>query len=412
MRYGFYLSIASLLMISAPSAYAIEVLLRGPGGQPLIQDLSETALPDLTQTDRLEGKYFKVVLGKSDSGISIHPVPGESPEMTQTRLRAATVYYHLNRAHDYFVNVLHSQRARDLGQVTVRLELTNKFSELGHFANDNLDPQYNNALSIPAGNPMEGVPVEPWGAEIWFRPVKLIPTHMLFEGKVPNPLAGEFKALRKSLNTMAVFAAIQAVATYLVAPQTQAAGLVESLARTGGTFIVMEGALELMDWLTPKLLPKNFYLDTGMIPEVIYHEYAHQALSDHLALTHSTPVNEGMADYFAAVISGGPNIADRIKAYSTARPKKGARKQVYSPSFETRGAANADFVLGLLWGLRQEFPGITDSLIHEARRYLTTSESTIYDGLLRALLKSCNKVCQDPATDRMRMYRYFQKKGF
>ena len=41
-------------------------------------------------------------------------------------------------------------------KVTIRLELTNVFNELGHFANDNLDPQYNNALSIPAGNGFQG----------------------------------------------------------------------------------------------------------------------------------------------------------------------------------------------------------------------------------------------------------------
>src|SRR5690606_31722306 len=77
-------------------------------------------------------------------------------------------------ARDYFVNEIKSEYVKNLPQITVRIDLTNVFHEIGHFANDNKDPQFNNALTIPEGEGYPAHGIEPWGKEIWFRPSKTI----------------------------------------------------------------------------------------------------------------------------------------------------------------------------------------------------------------------------------------------
>src|SRR5690606_27928122 len=88
-----------------------------------------------------------------------------------------------------------SDYVASLPKMVVRIEHTNQFSELGHFAHDNLEPQFNNALTIPAGKGLERKGVKPWGIEIWFRPAKRI---HLREIKTNNLAAQEFQVLLKS----------------------------------------------------------------------------------------------------------------------------------------------------------------------------------------------------------------------
>ncbi len=73
----------------------------------------------------------------------------------------------------------------------------------------------------------------------------------------------------------------------------------------------------------------------ALVPEIIYHEYAHIALSDSLELTHSTAVIEGMADFFAGKIGGNHKLAMHIKKHNTFSGKNAKRKQQYMAQFET-----------------------------------------------------------------------------
>ena len=98
-------------------------------------------LPHLTSNNSFEGKHFKIVQGKNSEAIKF--------TNQELRLKAATTYYHLEKARDYFVQELNSSYVKSLPQIIIRIDHTNNFSELGHFTNDNLDPQYNNALTIP-----------------------------------------------------------------------------------------------------------------------------------------------------------------------------------------------------------------------------------------------------------------------
>jgi hypothetical protein len=159
-------------------------------------------------------------------------------------------------------------------------------------------------------------------------------------------------------------------------------------------------------------LEKYYYLDTAMIPEIIYHEFSHVALSDHLALSLSTPMLEGMADYFATSISGSPHIASKIRKYSLSQPKDAKNKSPYNQIFESNLFANSDFVLSVLWLIKKEFPEQADALIYDARTRLKTETSDIRHDLIGSIMESCWRYCQDPRRDRMRIREILEDKGF
>jgi len=83
--------------------------------------------------------------------------------------------------------------------------------------------------------------------------------------------------------------------------------------RTVGSSLIMEFGYQFIDPISKATARKWYWLDTALIPEIIYHEYAHAALSDHLVLSHSTAIIEGMADFFAGQIAGSPKLAKHIK---------------------------------------------------------------------------------------------------
>ena len=129
--------------------------------------IKDVTLLDLTKDNAYEGKYFKIVKGKDSSAIRFD-------DNEDLQLKAATTYYHMNKARKFFSEIVKSKYVNELPQITIRLDLINVFNEIGHFANENLDPQFNNALTSPAGNGYEPKNIKPWGLEVWFRPSKLI----------------------------------------------------------------------------------------------------------------------------------------------------------------------------------------------------------------------------------------------
>ena len=185
-----------------------------------------------------------------------------------------------------------------------------------------------------------------------------------------------------------------------------------SVFRQAGTLALTVLALESSKHMDKLFLEKYYYLDTAMIPEIIYHEFSHMALSDHLVISHSTPVNEGMADYFATTLGDNAHIASKIKRYSMAMPKDGKNKNNYNPMYETKVLANSDFVLSVLWSVRKEFPEDANQLIYKAREFLNTDSSNIQNDLTAALLESCQTVCENPRADRMKLREVFTSRGF
>jgi hypothetical protein len=399
----------SLVLIFSTSSWAqlqeraFEALIRTEKNRPIVGDV---LLEDLRSSDSFEGAHFKIVKGKSNEAIKFDADP-------QLTLKAATAYYHLTKARKYFLTKHKSSYVASIPQMTIRIEHTNQFSELGHFAHDNLDPQFNNALTIPAGKGLASKGVKPWNMEIWFRPSKKIHLNDL---NVNDLASRDFMVLMAGFRKQIHMQSIQRFLSQIVIAATQPNSAVNPLAmdsvvRTVGSSVIMEAGYLLFDPLTKVFARKWYWLDTALIPEIIYHEYAHIALSDHLVLSHSTAIIEGMADFFAGQIANSPKLASNIKKYNTYNGKNANRKQQYMLEFEMTEYANTDFVFGLLWEMKKiigEEQG--ESFMFELRKKLTTNAS-IRGQLIEGLLETCEEMCQLPFNDKLKILKALHSKG-
>ncbi len=359
--------------------------------------------------DRFENSDFKIVVGKSNEAISVND-PRISDE---TKLKAANTLFHLEHAKKYFTHTVKSLEVAKLEPITIRLEHINQFSDLGHFMNDAKEPQFNNALSIPAGVGMSGANIAPWKREIWFRPEKHIPVAEIMAMQGGNPLNPVIKKVRSAIYPMEMGTGLSNVVYALVNPQGSWSNtLLSSETLQAGTLLLFEAGFQIMRFLNKVLTPSHYFLDTAMIPEIITHEFSHIALSDYLELSHSTPVIEGLADYFSASLNETPKLALKIKQYSTAQGKNGKNKKLFAIEYENNRMANSDFVLSLLWGMREVLgKENADQVIFESRKYLKTNSSDIRTGLINALVIACNTTCKQPANDRLKLFIYFEKRG-
>jgi hypothetical protein len=399
-----------LLFLSAPyllgsSEVRQQVLTRDSSFKPV---LTEVILDHLKTPDSYDGFHFRIVEGKSETPL---PINTARPAIA---LKAATVYYHLTRARNFWIRTLDSEVVKHLPPLTIRLEITNGFSDLAHFQHESIDPQFNNALSIPAGTPFRGSSASAWGPEIWFRPMKrLRPMDLpqVSSPKEPNPLQLLAESLSGTLRLTQFSRMVQTALEATFFPES-GSSYSSSLIRQGGTWVMTELILAGLRHLNPRFIQDEFYLDSAMIPEIIYHEFSHIALSKDLKLNLSTPVVEGMADYFAARISDHPIIAGGIVGFSNIRPKNANQTSAYQVEWEERIHSNADFVLSLLWGVHQELPLSGDFLVMNAAAHLASTRADIRHDLIRALLTACSKNCPNPLRDRMKLRALFEEKGF
>ena len=399
------LLLTTLLPLAALGAGSRELtaLVRTDDNVPV---LGPVTLTDLVSETGFDGEFFKIVKGKDDEAIGFD---GDA----QLTLRAATAYHHLTLARNYFVKKLGSAYTASLPKMVIRLDLTNKFSKLGHFANDALDPQYNNALTVPAGAGLASRGIRPWDIEIWVRPSKKIHiSEITFHGSE----AAEFKSLMKSYRDQSRVQSLSQFLSQTIVSATDSESTIDpfntnNVIRVIGSSVLLEAAYHFYDPLTKLFQRKWYWLDTAMVPEIIYHEFAHAALSDHLELTHSTAVIEGMADFFAGQIADSPKLATHIKAFNTYNGKDAKNKQQFKDVFETSDYANSDFVFGLLWELEKivgEDRG--EAFMFELRKSLTTN-SSIRGQLIEGILKTCKKLCGDPFTDKLRIHRALHSRG-
>ena len=186
---------------------------------------------------------------------------------------------------------------------------------------------------------------------------------------------------------------------------------VDNLIRTAGSSVIMEFGYQFFDPISRATARKWYWLDTALVPEIIYHEYSHAALSDHLELTHSTAIIEGMADFFAGQIAESPKLATHIKKYNTFNGKNAKRNQEYMLQFEMTDYANTDFVCGVLWELKNilgELEG--EAFMFHLRQKLTTN-SSIRGELIEGLIKTCDEVCKSPFNDKLKILKALNARG-
>lgn len=381
-------------------AYEANVVVRNKRNRAKILKRS---LPNLISTTHFEGKFFKIVLDKSNDPISFN-------SDKDLKLRAATTYYHLNIARDYFVNELKSDYVKEMKQITIRLEIKNVFNNIGHFSNDNKDPEFNNAVTVPPGDGYEPRGIKPWGYEIWFRPEKRIHRDEVFFHSTDATYKGMLKSYRNQAHMTSFTRFLVdslSMSPTILTPNVDAGSII----RVFGASIFLELSYHLFDDIN-RVFSRRFYsLDSALVPEIIYHEFAHIALSDNLYPSHSTPVIEGMADFFAGKIANSPVLAKKIKKYNTFNGKNAKNKKLFTLQFETENYANTDFVFGMLWSLdtvlgKENSP----NFVYKLREKLETNNS-IRNQFIEGILDTCRTECSNSYLDQMKMLKFFHTKG-
>lgn len=345
---------------------------------------SQEKIEGLKCNGKFETADFKVVYQKNDEAIDLNTDE-------ELALRAANVLYHLNIAKKFWINEMNSEFVQSFDQITVRVQITNGFSRLGHFTNDNYVENVNNAWTIPAGqtsrwhdNP------HAWGREIWFSPMKKVESRKLVTSSGNNPITDQLNNLKVPVINYTENSLMFNTLDHLAYPEFQDTTLLNMATTHLGTMAVMFGLIEVSKKMDKLFMNKYYYLDTAMVPDVIYHEFSHVALSDHLEPVHSNAVIEGMADYFAFRISGVYKNYGSLDEFSTAATKNAKNKNFYSPYFESSNNAHSDFTVSLLARVKSEIDKINkerdelgvphivdpDILIYKSRNHMN-SESTI-----------------------------------
>lgn len=380
-------------VIAKSSAYPIVV--RTADNKVAIEEME---LEDLVSDQYLQGKHFTIMVGKSDSIVSLDAHP-------ELLLKAATTYYHLTKARRFFVEELQSEYVVNMPNIIVRVDISNKYDRYGLFAHDHLCPQHNNALAVPPGKgmPHRGVPA--WNYQIWFRPGKKIKMDEIdhqFE---------DFKDLKTNLKG-------KKNKIHKTNLENTASSIWENSGNASSALVkgvIGSGAIELihqnLETVARVFSPKRFYMETALMPEVIYHEFCHIALSEYMPATHSKGVIEGYADYFAARINGHATIGKKIKKYSNFSGKNANNDREYGIDLEKPDYANFDFVLSLMWDIKKELgEKKADQIILKAAAFLNSS-SDIKSDLTQALIKSCRAHFATSQADQLKLLHIFDQRG-
>jgi hypothetical protein len=381
--------------------------------------LKSRELVDLKCNDTFEGKYFKIVEATSNDAIKTN-----SADKILT-MRAANVYFHLTRARNFWVDEMKSAYVAGQPKITIRLNILNSYSKQRHFKNLGLGKNYNNAWTIPEGAEPAFVPDrDVWGKEIWFSPMKKILTKDIYKSQGNNPIHESLKIVKDPMLNNAKNALVYQGLGLLTLPTLNGGDFLADALKRVGTIGALFGMLYLTKKIDLWFIEKYYYVDSAMIPEIIYHEFAHIALSDTMKTTHSVPVIEGMADYFAARISNRRMIYDKIKGHSSNNPKDTKKNSVYSPYLEAAWNAQSDFTLSTLWLGKTKFDKLNktrkrrgqsvmvnyDKLILETHLNLT-EESDIRQDLTKAMIDACKKECASKRAGINTLHQTFEEKG-
>ncbi len=354
-------------------------------------------LKDLYSTDRFEGAYFKIVEDESNEAIST-----SAPE--ELRFKAATAYYHYTVARDYALTLEHFQAPAINEQTTIRIEMSSEYSRSIHF-----DPSkeiYNNTRTIGPSDDFIAEGILPWKAETFYRKPKLLPrpaTAAYVGHQLSSP---QFSAvvldqlLAQDLQTMSV-----AAANHRFVPQQHLVSLLLSV-----------GLAELLPrvlGLGLKQIKSKEMIDTVMIPEIIYHEYAHLLFGHRLGFQISTQILEGYPNYFAAKVSGLKTLAGKDGKYGRGFVgKKSSSKALYNFDEETYSMAiYGSFTFSVLVQLEKALGDEGEMIIFKALNYLS-GDSRLNMEFPRAIATAIDEVSAYPQSQKLAAQALFDSRGF
>jgi hypothetical protein len=212
---------------------------------------------------------------------------------------------------------------------------------------------------------------------------------------------------------------------FLAAPTIYGSTLLDStiqrLAAIAVIFTLTEATKHMDKWF----IEKWYYIDASLVPDIIYHEFAHIAMSDTMKTVHSVPVIEGMADYFAARITSRKHVYEKMKKISSNKYKDINSNQKYHPYLEGEWNATSDFTLSLLWLGKLEFDQLNEKRIKKGQTQIVDYDQLIYNAHLKlteysdimndltgSLLDACQNLCASKRAGLDTLHYVFEKKGF
>jgi hypothetical protein len=370
-------------------------------------------------TNKFEGEHFKVVHSTEDVAISFDH---ENKDLVK---KAANVYYHLTIARNYWINTVKSEFVTTLPQTVIRLDITNAFSSTRHYKNAEQEKNYNNAWTIPGGSsPSFAREKISWNKEIWFSPMKKIETSKQIKSYGNNPVHESLLLVKDPVTETIKASLINQGLALTVAPSINESSLLTLALKRLGTLAVLYGTIEVTKHMDRMFMNKYYYIDTAMVPEIIYHEFAHIAMSDTMKTVHSVPVIEGMADFFAATIANRRRMYQEMKEISNNKSKDLKNRSMYHPYLEGSWNATSDFTVSLLWQGRTTFEEMNeqrikrgqtevanyDDLVHKSHFHLNEN-SDIANDLTGALINACKESCTSLRTGVNALQEVFEKKG-
>ena len=325
----------ALCLFFSIQSFAIErnVVVRNQKGKLVLENVE---LPDLISRTHFEGKYFKIV-----HKVSSDPVQMDDSDIAQ---KAANAYYHLSKARTFFANLGRVQTE----PMIIRIDIENRFHKRFHFQNPKVNPVFNNATTINRGTGVSELGIAAWGHEIWFRPAKKI--------KVSQEYRKRFRQLARELMPKQSKPSLDDLLFTLISASVSD-DIVGSLKDSGQFFLQNYLTSSFLRMAVPELMfllsKKYFYFDAVFIPEVIYHEYTHFAMSDFVPPIANTAVLEGFCDFFAAQISGRDKLIDTLGSYGTLVQQRSVlSKGYYFSGIDTEAGLGNDFVLSLFYELK------------------------------------------------------------
>lgn len=360
--------------------------------------IESVEIKDLVSNNSFSGKYVKVT-----RSISNDPIKFGSKDS----LRACTVYYHMSKAHEYFVNNLGLRHLKRPRAIISRIEMDRGYEESAHFMHENNGLFYNNALTIPPSGPGR-ITDEPWYYEIWFAPKKKV--------KIENGLYKASKLITSGPFLLNMLMGIgQSQATAIGVDLARGSGFgysyyLKSLALSIG---VTAAVPHVLKWGS-KPFKQSIFLDSAMIPEVIYHEYSHYALSGLLSIDRHSPVVEGVANFYAAVIGQTDEILKKAKKYAKGLVTIDSnRNKKFSYKMEDQSQAQLDFTFKFLYALKVEFgePLAQKLVLCSSKKMGKSDELSLKNGLLVSL-QQCLDDFQTSRKDKFKFQKLIQEFGF
>jgi hypothetical protein len=376
-------------------------------------------LDKLFCNETFEGEHFKIVYATENEAIKFNNAN------TALIKKAANAYYHLTIARDFWINEIKSDYVQGLPQITIRLDITNAFSNVRHYKNAEQEKNFNNAWSVPEGETPRFVKDKiKWGKEIWFSPMKKIDSRKHIESKGNNPIHESLLLIKDPIIEFNANAMIYSGLSFIASPTINSSTLLNTTIQRLATVAILYGMVESTKYMDKWFMEKWYYIDTALVPDIIYHEFAHIAMSDTMKTVHSVPVIEGMADYFAARITDRKHVYKKMKKISSNKFKNTESKMLYHPYLEGEWNATSDFTLSLLWAGRLEFEKLNkrrekrgqgpianyDQIIYQTHLGLTEN-SDIMNDLTGALLEACNEKCLSKRAGLNTFNIVFEKKG-